>query len=617
MYRNHKSLKNVLGYNDLKKYFMKNIKSYFSILLAALMLASCGTKEDSSIDKEKTLERIPKEGSKIKYGSTLKVALDEKYVTLFPAAIEDAISSKIASQIYDGLVKFDSKELTILPAIAKDWTVSETQLEYTFNLRNDVYFHNDACFKDGKGRKVTAEDVKYSFEILNNKEYSQNTQMFQDKVVGASSFVKGESKNIEGIVVVNDTTIMLRLENPQPSFIYTLAMANTAIIAKEAVEKYGQEMTVGAGAFKYVQSEGDDVYLVFNENYYGKDAEGNSLPYLDSVKFAYVPTKLVELEMFRTKDVDVLHGLPTTKIAEVVADNIANFKNKPPKTILVREPEMVSQYYEFNLQVPPFDNVKVRQALNYAVNREKLINNVLNGQGTIGNKGITPRIRPFKDYDFESIKGYEYNPELAKKLLAEAGYPNGKGFPHVRLEINLGGNTHKLVASEIQNQWTNTLGINVEVEQVSFADKVEHSKYGKSEIFRSAWVADYPSPESFLSLFYGENVPETLDEPSNLNTMRFKNIAFDTLYIKGIKTADQTERYGYFAQAENIMMEESPVIILWYQENYTLYHSEVRNFHYNAMEYFDFSEVYKKEVTEEEIKEQEEKIESGQPATGF
>ena len=187
----------------------------------------------------------------------------------------------------------------------------------------------------------------------------------------------------------------------------------------------------------------------------------------------------------------------------------------------------------------------------------------------------------------------------------------------MRLEINLGGNKHKLVATELQYQFFDVLGIHVEVEQVSFADKVEHSKYGKSEMFRSAWVADYPSPESFLSVFYGENVPATMDEPSNMNTMRYQNEMFDSLYIKGTQTVNKAERYEYFAKAEGIMMEESPVIVLWYQENYTLYHSEVRNFYYNAMEFFDFSGVYMKEVTAEEVKAAQDKLQSGDAATGF
>lgn len=593
-------------------------KIFVSIITLAF-LVSCGSSHtEINEGADSSVSRAAKKGSKYIYGGVLKIAQEERFVTLFPAHVEDAISSKIVSQIHDGLVKFSAKDLSISNAIADNWTLDESQTIYTFTLKDNVYFHDDACFEEGKGRKVVASDFKYAFEIMTSKETSQNTHLFRDRVVGASEYLEGKASEISGIQAIDDKTLQITILKPQSSFIYILALPNSAVIAHEAFDKYGNNMTVGAGAFKYVEPTSPSVTsLVYNENYYLKDEDGNQLPYLDSVLFKYIPTKLSELEIFRTKDISFLNGLPTSKIAEVVADNIANFKNKPPQTILIREPEMITQFYEFNSQVPPFDNVKVRKALNYAVNRERLINNILNGQGTIGDKGITPNIKSFADYNFNAIEGYKYNPELARELLKEAGYPNGEGFPPVRLEINLGGNKHKLVATELQYQFLDVLGIHVEVEQVSFADKVEHSKYGKSEMFRSAWVADYPSPESFLSVFYGENVPSTLDEPSNLNTMRYKNEMFDSLYIKGTQTSDKAERYEYFAEAEGIMMDESPIIILWYQENYTLYHSEVRNFYYNAMEYFDFSRVYLKELTEEEVKAAREKMQSGDAAVPF
>jgi peptide/nickel transport system substrate-binding protein len=595
------------------------MRKIFVSIIALAFLVSCESSTTEKNDEgDSSVSRATKKGSKYIYGGVLKLAQEERFVTLFPADVEDAISSKIVSQIHDGLVKFSAKDLTILNAIADNWTMDESQTIYTFTLKDNVYFHDDACFEEGKGRKVIASDFKYSFEIMTSKETSQNTHLFKDRVVGASEYLEGKASEISGIQAIDDKTLQIKILKPQSSFIYLLALPNSAVIAHEAFDKYGNKMTVGTGAFEYVEpTSPSETCLAFNENYYLKDEDGNQLPYLDSVVFKYVPTKLSELEMFRTKDISFLYGLPTSKIAEVVADNIANFKNKPPQTILIREPEMITQFYEFNAQIPPFDNVKVRKALNYAVNRERLINNILNGQGTIGVKGITPNIKSFGDYNFNAIEGYGYDPELARELLKEAGYPNGEGFPPVRLEINLGGNKHKLVATELQYQFFDVLGIHVEVEQVSFADKVEHSKYGKSEMFRSAWVADYPSPESFLSVFYGENVPAALDQPSNLNTMRYKNEMFDSLYIKGTQTSDKAERYACFAKAEGIMMKESPVIILWYQENYTLYHSEVRNFYYNAMEYFDFSKVYLKELTEEEVKAAREKMQSGDSALPF
>ena len=162
-----------------------------------------------------------------------------------------------------------------------------------------------------------------------------------------------------------------------------------------------------------------------------------------------------------------------------------------------------------------------------------------------------------------------------------------------------------MVAEEIQHQLNAVLNIWIEIEQVSFTDKIEHSKYGKSEMFRSAWVADFPSPESFLSLFYGKNVPASLEEPSYPNTTRYKNEIFDSLFVAGTKMEFEADRFEYFAEAERLMMEDAPVIILWYQENYTLYHSEIRNFHYNAIEYFDFSNVFIKTLTAEEYEKME------------
>lgn len=585
----------------------KKLNPLFAIFLSSTVLFSCGTGNDNVDDGKDSGDksRVAK-GSKVKYGGTLHFPTEEYYITLFPPKVEDQTSAEIINQIHDGLIRFDAKDLSVLPAVAKDWKLDDNQTTYTFYLRDNVKFHDDECFSGGKGRNVVASDVKYSIEMLLNKEHSLSGSYYVKSIVGAESYYNGNADEISGVKVVDDHTVTIEINMPQPSFIYTLAFANAAIIAKEAFDKYGEDMHVGVGPFKYVKSLDTDKFLslVYNEDYYMVDGDENQLPYLDTLSFDVVSTKIAELEMFRTKDLSVIHGLPTSKIAEVVSENIANFKNNPPKTILEREPEMATQYYELITTLPPFDNVKVRKAFNYAIDRNKLVNEVLNGQGIIGSKGITPVIRNFNGYDYNEIEGYSYDPDLARKLLAEAGYPEGKNFPSIRLEINSGGNVHRMVATEIQRQLFNTLNVNVEVELVSFEDKIEHSKYGKSEMFRGAWVADYPSPESFLSIFYGAGVPESMDEPSHPNSMRYKDPVFDSLYMAGVRSTNKKEQYSYFAAAEKRMMEASPAIILWYGESYTLYHSEVRNFHYNSLNYLDFSEVYLKELSEEEVKEQ-------------
>ena len=588
--------------------YIKILNNHLLAFFLIISIVFFGCQQQGSETAETNKSTRTAIGDNAVYGGVLCVSDEESFRSIFPGKIEDATSAKIAGQIHDGLVAFNPKDLTIVPCIAKDWSVSEDQTNYTFELRSNVFFHDDECFENGKGRKVTAQDFKYSFELLCSNKFEVSYNMFIDKIAGAKEFKAGETESLVGISVVNESTITIKLKEPHTSFIYNLAMPNSSVIAKEAYEKYGTSLTIGTGPFKFTESQDEltDLYLVYNENYYMTDSYGNQLPYLDSIHFQFIPSKVAELELFKAKDLSIIYGLPPTKIAEVFSENTANFTNRPPKTYVNQEHELVTQYYEFNASKPPFDDVNVRKAFNYAINKKKIIESTLNGQGAIGDQGITPKVMLFKKYDYSRINGYQFDPLKARKLLADAGYPNGEGFPPVTLELNLGGNTHLMVAQEIQHQLKSVLNIWIEFEQVSFTDKIEHSKYGKSEMFRSAWVADYPSPESFLSIFHGLNVPDSFDEPSYPNTTRYVNSRFDSLFVAATKMEEESSRFENFAEAERILMEDAPIIVLWYQENYTLYHSEIRNFHYNAIDYFDFSDVYIKTLTAEEF----EKIEA-------
>ena len=587
------------------------MKIKYIIPFIAFGIVGCTPGEDT--ENNGNVNKRISDGKTVFYGGSMKVCEEETYSSIFPLEVVDVTSFKIATQIHDGLVEYNPKDFSLRSAIAENWTVNDENTEFTFTLRKDVHFHNDPCFKGGNGRKVTAQDVKFTFELLCSKEYEINyTSLIKPYLKGAEEFFTGASKTISGLEIIDDYTVKFTLNEPSSSFIYILAMPNTSVIAKEAYDKYGKEMTVGCGPFLYTKSKDltKDLYLVYNPRYYQKDENGNYLPYLDSIHFSFIPSKLTQLEKFNADEISVIEGLPSAKIAQVVSENIENFKNTPPKTILDRQPELSSQYYAFTCTTPPFNDVKVRQAFNYAIDRVSIVNNVLNGQGTPGLYGITPKIPAFSTYDFSRIPGYNYDPEKARQLLAEAGYPNGVGFPEVTLEVNIGGSVHKLVATEVERQLNQTLGVNISIDQVSFKNKIEHSKYGQSEIYRSAWVADYPSPESFLSILYGGEVPATMDEPSYPNTMRYKNAQYDSLYNLGKITVDNIKRNDYFAEAEKIMMSEAPLMILWYTENYTLYHSRVRGFHNNGLQIADFSRVYLKEMTAEEVAEQEKKMKS-------
>ncbi len=238
----------------------------------------------------------------------------------------------------------------------------------------------------------------------------------------------------------------------------------------------------------------------------------------------------------------------------------------------------------------------MRKAFSYAINRNRIIDEVLRGEAFgPGINGISPP--SFKGYDITKIKGYNFDEKEAKKLLAEAGYPNGKGFPAIKIEINSGGSKSADVVLEIQKELMDVLNVNVDFEVVSLKQKLEDEKYARADIFRGSWIADFPSPENFLWMLYGAGVPSDVKQPSWPNTSRYKNPEFDKLFEAGKSAKTVDESYADFMKAEQLLMDDAPIMVLWYGENYRLVKSNVRNFFSNPMRHRDYSEVYIKDVT--------------------
>jgi oligopeptide transport system substrate-binding protein len=570
-------------------------KILFALPIASLLFA-CSNETGNSVTHQDG------KGGRV-YGGTLRFNETDKLQTLYPANLTDQISAHIATQIYEGLVKFDSRSLKIIPSLAESWDVDATGTTYTFKLRKGIRFQDDPCFADEKGREVTATDVQYSFELLcRNDGHNDNfNQTFGKRIVGADAFFNAGEKavagSLSGIKVVDAQTIQIQLLSPNLTFLDVLANAVCAVLPKEAIEKYGKKAHVGTGPF-FIGSIAPDsslISLIRNPNYYGKDTLGNQLPFLDTIRISYIDNKSAELNLFVEGKLDFVWGLTGESVKTFVPTALEELNAKPPKYILDHTGEMVTQLYEFNTTRPPFDNVKVRQAFNYAINRTRIIESVLSNEAYgPGINGICPPALP--RYKANEIKGYDFNPELAQKLLAEAGYPEGKNFPSVKLVVNSGGARNTNVAAEIQNQLHDILRVNIDFANVSFQQKLADARYARADIFRSAWVADYPSPQTFLSLFYGADVPSDLTKPSFPNTSRYQSAKFDSLFNAACSSKTEDEALLLFHEAEQVMMNDAPAIILWYDENYRLTQGRVQNFYSNPMRYLDFSQVYLKEI---------------------
>src|SRR5690606_2489725 len=309
-------------------------KFFYLALAISLGLSSCGSDDGGSTEKsdKKTAPvsqhsinavKSTREGAGGRMlGGTFNFAQSNKSGTLFPSAIVDLSSYQIAGQMHEGLLRYDPKTIEIKNGIIESYEVSQNQMEYTFKLKKGVRFHDDPCFEGGSGREVKASDVKYSFELVcageNVDAKSNYESIFKGIVVGAEKYHNGIIDEIPGIIIVDDYTVKIQVFAPQSSFPYKLAIVPTAIIAKQAYEKYGAEMKVGIGPFRYHRSSEDEgVLLTRNNNYFRKDEFGNQLPYLDTVRFRFVETRPQQLELFENGKLSVINRLPAHRLSDI------------------------------------------------------------------------------------------------------------------------------------------------------------------------------------------------------------------------------------------------------------------------------------------------------------
>ncbi len=516
---------------------------------------------------------------------------------IFPHRLTNAVEGLIACQIHEGLVRINPKDLSIMPGLAEKWEISPNGKTITFHLRKGVKFQNVGAIA-GKSIELTTKDIKFTFELLctdrpNNLHFQT---VCKDRVVGANEFYlaskKGVKQEISGLKIIDDYNFSIDLLNSPNIFLEILANPVAAILNQTAYESTKENTNVGIGPFILDEKATTAKHIVLYKNidYYGKDKAGNSLPYIDSLIIEIVATSEDALRGFQSGKFDFITSVPSSQLKQIVEDNISSFKGSPPKFILDQRPEMLSSYYVFNVNKPPFNNLKLRQAINYGIDRDRIIDRVLFGQahGPAIN-GIVPP--SFSFYKSSSIKGYTLDIEKAKKLLKEAGYPDGKGLAEIQLLVNSGNSRNQTVAGEIQKQLKNNLNINVTFESLPTAEKFNLQVKGQGDLYRDGWIADYPGPESFLSVFYGEPVTDDTSHMAYPNTIKYKNAEFDKYYKLGRDAVNRDSASVYFLKAEQILVNDAPLIPLWYDSNCRLISDRLKNFQSNALRYFDFTQV--------------------------
>ncbi len=546
-------------------------------------------------------------------GGSIHMSLDNEPATYISRDVNDIYSMTALSQVMECLVSLDPKDLSIVPQLASSWKVSKDGLSYEFTLRKDVMFHPHAIFSSDEDRLFTAEDVQKTVEYICSKNQSGDpgiaySIVFEKYLVGAKDFFEKKAKTISGLKV-NGNKVTFQLTEKDNNFLSKMTNITCAIISHKIHEENVDQDMIGTGPFKFREYKKDEVnslVLTKNEDYYLTDEKGCALPYLVSIVFVLENRKLEQLDLFEQKKLDLIVGLPASRITKMLEGRISDFNSTPPVLILQNNPGLATQYYFFNMKDPRFKDVRVRQAFNYAVDKERIGSEVLRRQySELGYYGIVPPISNiFRGYDFEGVKAvsYAYDPEKAKKLLAEAGYPDGKGFGSVSLRFNI-NDVHSAVADEFAQQIYQVLGINVNIDGSTFDQLERDAQKSKGDIFRSAWIADYASPETFLFNYYGKAIPLDPSSPSVFNKSRNNNPEFDKLFELAKKSDKLSDQMMYFSQAEKVLMQNPPIIPLWYEGNYGIVYSNVRNLYFNSLRIYNFQKVYKKEWTKEEYME--------------
>lgn len=526
--------------------FFLNYKKYFISSVITVLLISC------SSDKSNKKIFIFNEPNGIE-------SLDPVTANNYPAI-------NVLINTCEGLVWYN-KEAKLEPLIAKSFNISEDGTTYTFDLRADVYFHDDPCFPGGKGRKVNSSDFKYCYErACDPRVKTRGLWVYRDKVEGAEEFASKPEivKSISGFVAVNDTTFVIKLIHPFAPFLSILTMPYGYVYPKEAVEYYKENFgfhIVGTGPFRFVNWDIDKELVFENSiNYWGKDINGSPLPKIDGFKVLFIRSHETEFLDFKENRLDF--EKPTVDVYGQITDEEGNLKPeydfklvKQPYLNTVYLAAMLSKDKEGGKNNPFIGNVKLRQALNYAIDREKIVRFVLKNKGVPGTHGPLPKGMPGFS---EEVIGYEYDRTKALELLKEAGYPEGKGL-NLKLVFH-NDESQRELCEAIQAQFKD-IGVNLEIEEMLGAAHRSAQNEGKLEFWRANWGADYYDPENYYALFYSKN-----ETPIGPNTTCYKNAMVDSLYELGLKLTDFDERMKVYREMDKIIYKDSPWMIVYYNE---------------------------------------------------
>ena len=466
-------------------------------------------------------------------------------ITLDSAMAREIRSARYIREIFSGLVTLN-EDLQVVPDIAERWKVSKDGTTYTFYLRQGVRFHD--------GKEVTAHDFKYSLERACDPETKSPTaETYLGDIVGVKEMLDGKAEEIAGVKVIGDYTLQITIDAPKAYFLAKLTHSPAFVVDRVNVES-GEAWwrnPNGTGPFQLRQWKEDELFIL----------EQNDIYYGELAKAKYIVFRLwggIPMRMYETDEIDVTY----VSLGDI--ERVLDPTN-PLNKELITAPELSLHYIGFNATKPPFDNVRIRQAFSYAIDKDKIIDVVFKGATRRAN-GILPPGMP--GYN-EELEGLSFNVERAKELIRQSSYKDVANLPPITITTSGLGDVSDLNAALI-DMWRKNLGMEVQVRQLEPELYFQVLKEEKDEMYESGWIADYPDPENFLDILFHTGSEE--------NTGEYSNPEVDALLEQARVERDIVTRMQLYQQIEQMLVNDAAFLPLFFDVNYTLVKPYVEGF---------------------------------------
>lgn len=533
-----------------------------SIMTATLMLSACSGKSAKPADNANSganTEVSTEAGTESSEDNTLHVQVGPSPETIDPALNSTSDGGNMIIHAFEGLLKFDEKN-NIVPGLAAEYSVSEDGLTWTFKLREGLKWSN--------GEALTAKDFVYSWKRLADPALA--APYAHDLLANVENYLAIENGEKDadtlGVTAVDDTTLEVKLSSPCTFFDKIVSFAVMSPVNEETITKNGDSWSIKPEAYitsgPYFMTEyTDGAQIVFekNPNYYDVDKIG-----FDKIVWHLIEDGNTAYTAYQQGEIKAVKSLPTEEIPAFIAEGREDFHI---------DPLMGTYYISFNTQKAPFDNPKVREALSLAIDRKYVAETIMQGTYLEAHNFVGPGVSDAEEgTEFEAVtkelygdrfdsENYESNVEEAKALLAEAGYPDGQGFPTVSYTTN-DQLYHKPLAEYLQSVWKEKLGINVNINIEEWKTFSANRRQGNFEIARNGWLYDWDDPSNMINL---------LDSKSNNNDGNYSNPKFDKLLEEARTTADKALHYKKLHEAEQMLLDDAAMApVAYYAEAYLL-----------------------------------------------